>query len=58
MKGYNTGLWDYSDAYILFEGGITVVRQGADAEAIAADRNDKKKYVLRTVHHLLAACTK
>ena len=40
-----------SDAYILFEGIITIVGQGADDAAIAADRNDKKSF-LKTVHHL------
>ena len=35
-------LCDYNDAYILAEGRITVFEQGADASAIAADRNDKE----------------
>ena len=38
----NANLCDYSDAYILVEGRITVVGQGADDTAIAADRNNKK----------------
>ena len=35
-------LCDDNDAYILAEGRITVVEQGANASAIAADRNDKE----------------
>ena len=38
----NAILCIHSDAYILFEGVITIVGQGADDAAIAADRNDKK----------------
>ena len=38
----NTSLCDYSDAYILVEGRINAVGQGADAAATAADRNDKE----------------
>ena len=38
----NAILCVHSDAYILFEGVITIVGQGADDAAIAADRNDKK----------------
>ena len=38
----NTSLFDYSDAYILVEGRITVVGQGADVPAIATDRTDKE----------------
>ena len=37
-----SSIWDYSDVYILLEGRITVVWQGADAVSIAADRNDKE----------------
>ena len=33
---------DYSDAYILVEGSIHVVGQGANDAAIAADRKDKE----------------
>ena len=35
-------LCDYSDAYILVKRTITVVGQGADAAALAADRNNKQ----------------
>ena len=38
----NASLCDYSDAYILVEGRIIVVGQGADDTAIAAERNDIK----------------
>ena len=38
----NASLCDYSDAYILVERRTTVVGQGADDAAIAADRNDKE----------------
>ena len=38
----NASLCDYSDAYILVEGRITVVGQGADDAAIAADRSNKE----------------
>ena len=38
----NASLCDYSDAYILVEEQITVVGQGANAAATAADRNDKE----------------
>ena len=38
----NASLRNYIDAYILVEGTITVVAQGADAAAIAEDINDKK----------------
>ena len=35
-------LCNYSDAYILVSGPITVVGAGADAAVIAADRDNKK----------------
>ena len=35
-------LYDYSDVYLLVKGTITVVGQGADAVAIAANRNNKQ----------------
>ena len=35
-------LCDYNDAYILVKRTVTVVRQGADVAAIAADRNIKQ----------------
>ena len=35
-------LCDYSDAYILVEGRITVVGQGADGAANTSERNNKK----------------
>ena len=38
----NTSLFDYSDAYILVEGRITVVGQGAGVPAVATDRIDKE----------------
>ena len=38
----NSSLCDYSDEYILFEGKITVVGQGADDAAFAANRNNKQ----------------
>ena len=50
----NASLRDYSDAYILVEGRIIVVGQGADDAAIAAERNDIKTWFLKTVHHLLS----
>ena len=34
--------WDYSDAYILVKGTITVVGQQANDAVIAADRNNKE----------------
>ena len=37
----DANLCDYSDAYILVEEKITVVGQGANDAAIAADWNDK-----------------
>ena len=38
----NGSLCGYSDAYILVEGRITAVGQGADDAAIAAGRNNKE----------------
>ena len=38
----NASLYDYSDAYIFLEGRVTVVGQGANAAAIAADINIKE----------------
>ena len=35
-------LCDYSDAYIVVSGTITVVGAGADPAAIGADKNNKK----------------
>ena len=35
-------LCDYSDAYILVKGTVTIVGAGADAAAQAADRNNKQ----------------
>ena len=37
----NASLYDYSDAYTLVEGRITVVGQVANDTSIAVDRNDK-----------------
>ena len=37
-----SGLCDYSDAYILVKGTITLVGQGADAVAIQTERNNKQ----------------
>ena len=37
-----SSLCDYSDAYILVSGTITLVAAGAEAAAIAADRNKKQ----------------
>ena len=37
-----TSLCDYSDAYILVSGTITVVGGGADDAARAVDRNNKQ----------------
>ena len=37
-----SSLCDYSDAYTLVKGTITVAREGADDAAIATDRNNKK----------------
>ena len=36
--------WDYSDAYILVKGTITVVGQQANDAVIAADRNNKEVF--------------
>ena len=38
----DASLCDYSDAYVLVEGRITVFGQVVDAAAIAADRNYKE----------------
>ena len=38
----NSGLFGYSDAYILLSGDITVVGAGANNAAIAVDRNNKQ----------------
>ena len=38
----NTGLFDYSDAYILAERIITVVEKGVDVAAVAVGRNNKE----------------
>ena len=46
-----SSLCDYSDAYILATGTIIVVGAGAEASAIAADRNNKQT-ILKIVHHL------
>ena len=45
------GLCDYSDAYILLKGFITVFGQGSDVAAVAADINNKQ-VVLKIVHNL------
>ena len=37
----NASLYDYSDAYTLVEGRITVVGQVANDTSLAVDRNDK-----------------
>ena len=37
----NASLCDYSDAHMLVEGTVTVVGQGTNAGAIAADTNIK-----------------
>ena len=37
-----SSLCDYSDAYILVKGTITLVGKGADAAAIQPDRSDKQ----------------
>ena len=37
----NASLHDYSDAYTLVEGRITVVGQVANDTSLAVDRNDK-----------------
>ena len=37
----NASLCDYSDAYVLVEGRITVVGQGANDAAVAANKNKK-----------------
>ena len=41
-KMQNASLCDYSNAYILVEGRITVAGQGANVAVIATDRNDKE----------------
>ena len=38
----NASLCDYSNAYILVEGRITVAGQEANVAVIATDRNDKE----------------
>ena len=38
----NASLCDYRDTYILVEGRIAVVGQGANAAEITADRNNKE----------------
>ena len=37
-----SNLCDFSEAYILLKGTITVVRRWADVATTAADRNDKQ----------------
>ena len=37
-----SSLCDYSDTYILVSGTITVIRARAEAEAVAANRNNKQ----------------
>ena len=47
-----SSLYDYSDAYILAKGRITITHEGADAAAIQADERNKrvkfKNYVVFT----------
>ena len=38
----NTNLCDFSDVYLLVRGKVTVVWQGVNGTAIAADRNDEE----------------
>ena len=38
----NTNLCDFSDVYLLVRGKVTIVGQGVNGTAIAADRNDKE----------------
>ena len=49
-----SSLCDYSDAYILVRRNLTVVGAGADAAAIAADRNNKQA-IYKIVHCLPTA---
>ena len=37
-----SSLYDYSDAYILVKGRITITREGSDAAAIQADERNKE----------------
>ena len=48
----NSSLCDYSYVYILLTGTKTVVGEGVDDAARAADWNNKK---IKTVYHLLTA---
>ena len=47
-------LWNYSDAYILVSGNITVAGAGVDIAATVAKRNNKQA-IFKTVHHLPSA---
>ena len=51
-KMLKSSLCDYSDAYILFKGTITITGAGPDAAARQADDRDNG-VDLKTVHHLL-----
>ena len=45
-------LCDYSKAYVLVQGTVTVVGQGANAAATSGDRNDKELiFKLCTIYH-------
>ena len=48
-----SSLCDYSDAYILVKGNITVNNTAADGTA--ANNDNKKNIYLKIVHHLLIA---
>ena len=47
-----SSLCDYRDAYILLSGTITVVGEGADNAATAANRNIINKQYLKIMHRL------
>ena len=53
-KMLKSNLCDYSDAYILVKGKITITGAGADAEARQADERDKG-VTIKIVLHLLIA---
>ena len=49
-----SSLCDYSDAYILIKGTITITADEADAAAIKADEKNKQ-VIFKNMHHSLSA---
>ena len=49
-----SNLWDYTDAYILVSGTITITKAGADDDTKRADEKNKG-VIFKIERHLMAA---